>query len=352
MKEVVKELLTNQKNTSVDIYKLEKQVKERLQDDVIGLFYKEFADSVIELENEKVIERMKTGKPYSRDIRINTKYRKVKEIINNENELKNELLTSFHFKMKMSGYGKNLEQYKKDKPILDLISQFLFQKSEKDCYISVNERSFELFDDEKYLSSEQGRKLISNIEVTFEDLCCFETFEPFFHFGLATHHNQNVMIIENKDTFFSLKKLNLEGIHRWDGIPFEMLVYGEGNKITKSFEYLDELKVPFETSLYYFGDFDPEGIAIFHRLQKMSKRKIELWKPFYIEMWNRRKGTVIKEDKKQRWSETAIQTFLSHFDEQMKTAMENYLIERRYIPQEALNIEVLRSLSDGIKKTV
>lgn len=349
MKKVIKELLTRQKNSRIDIYLLEKQVKERLQDNITGLFYKEFADSVLELENEKIIERMKTGKPYSRDIRINTKYRKVKENTINENELKNELLTSYHFKMKMSGYGKNLEQYQKDKLIFDSISQFLFHKSEKECYISVNERSFELFNDEKYLSSEAGRKLISNIDVTFEDLCCFETFEPFFHFGLATHPSQNVLIIENKDTFFSLKKLYLEGIHRWDGIPFEMLVYGEGNKITKSFEYLDELKVPFETAIYYFGDFDPEGIAIFHRLQKVSKRKIELWKPFYIEMWYRRKGTVIKEDKKQRWSEAAIQSFLFHFDEPLQTVMEHYLIERRYIPQEALSIEVIRSLSDGIK---
>ena len=225
------------------------------------------------------------------------------------------------------------------------ISQFLVNKAQKECFLSVNERSFELLGNEKLLSSNKGRKLLANIGITYEDLCCFETYEPFFHYGLAQRPNDNILIIENKDTFFSLKKLFLEGYTSWFGVPFKMLIYGEGNKITKSIDYMEELHVPEESQIYYFGDFDPEGFAILHRIREKIKRKITIWKPLYLELWKKRKNTKL--EKKQYWNEAAIQSFLKSFNDQLQKEMKVYLEEQLYIPQEAVHIQLLRSLSDG-----
>jgi len=46
-----------------------------------------------------------------------------------------------------------------------------------------------------------------------------------------------VLIVENKDTFFSLKALFQEGINRWSGKSFSMLIYREGRKILKSISF-------------------------------------------------------------------------------------------------------------------
>ncbi|MCL0063142.1 DUF2220 domain-containing protein [Peptococcaceae bacterium] len=81
-----------------------------------------------------------------------------------------------------------------------------------------------------------------------------------------------MLIVENKDTFFSLKALFQEGINRWNGKSFSMLIYGEGRKILygegrkilKSISFFEEIEEykGLSTSFYYFGDLDAEGISI------------------------------------------------------------------------------------------
>jgi hypothetical protein len=350
MRDIIDSLLKQQKREKVDIYELEKKLKEVLGKNRGILFYKELGDAILSLEKDGIIERYKERIEYSRDPRIQTKYRKKKRINENEAVLKEEILTKFHTSMTMTYYRNNLEQYEKYKNELMCISDFLTRKSAKECYLTVNERSYELFGYEKFLSGD-GRRILTNLGLDFDDLCCFETFEPFFHYGVATNPGENILIIENKDTFFSLKKLFLEGLTSWAGINFSMLIYGEGNKITKSLDYLYEINVPNEAKIYYFGDFDPEGIAIFNRIQGKNDRKLSIMPLFYNELWNRRRGIKII-GKTQHWNDQAIDSFLSNFDLETQGKMKQYLTEERYIPQEALNISILRSLSNGIKQTI
>jgi hypothetical protein len=342
---IICNILKNERKITIDIYDLEKKTKEILGNDRPSFFYKDFADVILSFEEEMKIERVKSSKPYSRDLRIQTKYKKAKVTDNQEAERKNEILTHFHIQMRMGSYLQNLIQYEEDKPELSAISQFLGAKSDKECYLSVNERSYELFGNEKFLSSSKGKKLLVTIALTYDDLCCFETYEPFFHYDVVTSPDDHILVIENKDTFFSLKKLFLEGRKTWFGVTFGMLIYGEGNKITKSIDYLEELQIPVETPIFYFGDFDPEGLAILHRIQEKTERIISIWKPMYLELWKRRKGSKIV--KEQKWNEAAIQASLQSFEPSLQKEMESYLKKQQYIPQEAVHINLLRSMSDG-----
>jgi len=351
MKEIIENLIFNNEKLRFETVDIENKLKEELEEKRGPLFYRDFANHILLLEKEGKIVRLKNAQVYSRDTRIATKYQKQKTNFPNEEETKNKIQAYFHPQMQLSTYFKNLEQFKKDQCYLEKISSFLLNKSAWEPYLSVNERSFEIFGNEKFLGSAAGLKILSMIGLSFEQLACYETYEPFFHFGFVTRSTENILIVENKDTFFSLKKLFQEGTTRWENKHFSMLIYGEGNKITKSINYLEELKVPIETSIFYFGDLDPEGISIYERLRQGKEREIHIMKIFYVELWKRRKNSKII-GKEQKWNQTAIDNFLSNFNTQEQTEIHNYLLEKNYVPQEALNIEILRSLSDGIRKTV
>lgn len=349
MKDIVERLIKEQKTKTVSLITLEKNLKELLKGNISPWFYKELANGILELEKEGLIEPFKSAKLYSRDSRIKEKYKKKKISIENEKELKQELLMGFHHRISVMYYLDHLEEYQGVKDKVKAISGFFKQGTEYSPYLSVNERSYELFGEEKYLASEDGRKVLAKLRLSLEDLCCFETFEQFFHIGFVQKENESILIIENKDSFFSMKKLFLKNIRSWSGIEFSMIVYGEGNKITKSFEYLDELEVPFDVNIYYFGDFDPEGIAIYHRLMKINQRSVQIMKPFYEKMFENRKN---KTGNKQYWNKEAIGKFfeINHFLEEVK--MKEYLAAGKYVPQEAVHIEMLRRMADGVKQAL
>lgn len=344
----VEKLINEQKQKTVSLITLEKRLKKRLGDEVSPWFYKELANAILALEEKDIIEPFKNAKTYSRDARIKEKYKKKKAPMVDEKTLKQELLTSFHQNISVSYYLKHLEEYHDMKEKVKMISEFLKGCYENMPYLSVNERSYEIFEEEKFLASKEGKKLLANLKLSLETLYCYETYEPFFHIGIARTKNENILIVENKDTYFSIKKLFLENIHSWDNIKFSMIIYGEGNKITRSYEYLDELGVP-DVNIYYFGDFDREGIAIYHRLQKISERSVKIVKSFYLRMFNERKNKPAKD---QYWNKEAIKNFFKENKFRDEKIMKDYLAAGKYVPQEAVNIEILRRMADGATKTL
>ncbi|UOE53521.1 Wadjet anti-phage system protein JetD domain-containing protein [Cytobacillus oceanisediminis] len=347
MKITIEQYIANLKKLRFEVMELELYLKnEGLR---TPLFYKEMANIILDLVDEGKVKPIKSSKSYSMDSRILNRYEKIKQKAKNDH-LKDEMLTNYHTSISMTYYLNRPDQYKKEKSQLMAISQFLTNKRKSVPVLSVNERSYQLFGDEKLLFSKKGKRILANIGITYQDLCCYFTYEPFFYYSVTQAENNSILIVENKDTFFSLKKLFKEGIYSWNGIRFSMLVYGEGNKITRSIDYMDELQVPVETPIYYFGDFDPTGISIFCRVQSLCDREINLMTSFYREMWKRRKDGKVKKD--QEWNEEAITRFLSNFDKEEQQSYLRYLKEDQYIPQESLSIEVLRGLSNGIEKTV
>lgn len=345
MEATLEKLINEQKQITISLAFLEKGLKKLMGSNVGPLFYKELADALLTLEEKGIIEPLKNADLYTRDTRIKDKYRKKRVSINDEKKLKLELLNSFHQQISITHFLKHLEDFRVVRDYVEVISEYLRQSNKNKIYLSVNERSYKLFGDEKFLDSQAGRRLLTNLKLSYDDLHCYETFEPFFHIGIPRNESENILIVENLDTFFSMKKLFLENIRSWDGIEFSMIIYGEGNKITKSFYYLDELDIPINVNIYYFGDFDREGIAIYYRTSKLNNRPVKIMKIFYEKMFVERKSKITT--KNQTLSKTAIQHFFETYNFFDEIKMENYLISGKYVPQEAIDIETLRGMADG-----
>ena len=348
MKGTVAKLISEQKHSTVTVITIEKRVK-KLNRNIVGhLFYKELAEVFLALESDGIVVPMKSAKVYSRDPRIRDKYKKVVEKENNE-ELKLEMMTKFHSSISISNYLSDIVQYEKDKEYLMRISDFLsnaiYSEGAKQGEISINERSYELFGDEKFLDSPQGRKILMTIKIGINELKCYKTYEPFFYYGMVSGPSGNILIVENKDTFYSFKKLFLDGVVKWKNIRFSMLIYGEGNKINKSIDYLSEIGVPCTVNIYYFGDLDPEGINIYYRLSQNKKYDIRPMELYYRTMFDRRKGGLVKN--KQTWNQSAMNDFFEKISFKDEQAVKEYLAFGLYVPQEALNIEVLRRITNG-----
>ncbi|WP_347940331.1 Wadjet anti-phage system protein JetD domain-containing protein [Peribacillus simplex] len=350
MKKNIEKFISESKKITIELLEVELFLKAIEKNNRRPLFYREMANAIIELAETGIITPVKSSKKYAMDDRIFNRYKKVKKEELDNDRYKSEILTAYHHKMSMSYYLKNINQYKKDKELIKIISKFLNFESGGEPFLSVNERSYQLFGDEKLLFSNKGNKILSNIGIKYTDLCCYLTYEPFFYYGFIQDEKEAILIVENKDTFFSFKKLFMEGIYSWNGISFSMLIYGEGNKVTKSIDYLEELQIPKNTHIYYFGDFDPVGISIFYRLKTSNPRGVHLMAPFYREIWKHRKDSKVNKD--QEWNDSAIECFSSYFTGEEQIHYIQYLKGNKYIPQEALNIELLRGLSDGANQTV
>ncbi|MFF2876142.1 Wadjet anti-phage system protein JetD domain-containing protein [Gottfriedia sp. NPDC057991] len=244
--------------------------------------------------------------------------------------------------------------YLKWKYYIDPIHSFLHIESDtKRFELKANERSFELFKEEKFLLSKEGDWLLSRLGITLNDLNCRKSYEPFFEYRNSTEKPKNILIVENKDTFDSVKDLMKKGVNTWNGVKFEMIIYGEGDKIQRSYEFLTEYHLG-EYNVHYFGDLDAKGIWICSELMKMDEN-VRPFVPFYIEMLDRygdepSKRKLIKPLKESNIKES-LQIFLSHFEheyhEKIKNCVKIIQSTQYYIPQEGLNLAILYYLSKG-----
>jgi hypothetical protein len=350
MKKLILKLIQKYKKKRFETMEIERELKSELNESKMYMFHSEFTKALLSLEEEGKIQQIKSSGAYSIDGRIKKKYQIVggKQTISEDE--KTYIMTQFHPRLNVSSYLKDMTQFKKDQKYIKIISNFLDTKKEKEPSLSVNERSYRLFDDEKFLSSSEGSKVLNRLGMTFKDLHSFETFEPFFYYQMPVSRNGDVLIVENKDTFFSLKELMKNGINTWAGLRITMLIYGEGNKIVSSINFLNEVGVSKETPIYYYGDLDPEGIAIYHRTKSNTEYKVVPMEVFYKNLWENKKDIKVK--KNQKWNSAAIEEFLSFFEKEWGSEVMVFLGNGNYVPQEATSIEILRRLADGFKKVV
>lgn len=247
----------------------------------------------------------------------------------------NEIL-ALHPQLKREYYLKNIRQYQKDREQIYKISNFFFSLHESHALeyrCTLNERSFEIFGDEKLLS-DKGEAFLKRLGLNFEDLNCYKTYEAFFYYYLDRSDINNVLVIENKDTFISLvKACNIGGCNREGNI--QLLVYGEGNKIQNSFKFMDELAANLKIgTVFYFGDLDYPGIDIFLRLkERYLTYRIVPHICLYRQLVNSvEEPPFVRNDKT-----TDIREFLTYFDKNDADRMDKLLKERKFIPQEGIN---------------
>ena len=298
-------------------------------------------DILIKLEEEGYIKPLKTANKNYQGSFEKYKILKIKE--ENEEEIKEEIL-KLDKKIKIDYYLKNPKEYIKEKEVILPINEFIKNNKGKETEeLTVNERSYELYKNEKYLK--QNENILKKLGLTYKDLNCYDTYEPFFYYintkcKNEDYENKTILIIENKDTFWTIvkaiKELRINKIY--------MVIYGEGKKILKSFSFVKELKISKNDNIYYFGDIDYEGINIYISLkEKFAEYNISVYKRGYEIILDIEKSPE-EVRTNQNINEYKIEKFVEEFDKNHKEKLITIFKNKKYIPQEVFNYKIAKTI--------
>lgn len=259
--------------------------------------------------------------------------------------LEEELKYKLHPAISVDYYLFHMEQYEQDREWVLLLDTYLRNKREMLSYPeSINERSFEIWNREKFLTKEQGNKILKRCGIQTEVLHTYKTAEPLAYYSHTRETPQNLLILENKDTFYSMRRHLLEGNSQILGKNIGTLIYGAGKRILKSFEDFEVCVEPYMTAsenrIYYFGDLDYEGIGIYENLAKIFVTRWEI-EPFvlaYRAMLRKASSVSKLPDTKEKQNRNISESFFSYFSNEEVNQMQEILQNGEYVPQEILNI--------------
>ena len=154
---------------------------------------------------------------------------------------------------------------------------------------------------------------------------------------------QNLLLLENKDTFYSMRRHLLEGKDTILGMKIGTLIYGAGKGILKSFQDFSICAEPYmqnrQNQIYYFGDLDYEGIGIYEKLEQLfgDQYSIRPFMPGYFRMLEKAEGVLLPITKEQQ-NRNLTGQFFACFPQSAVEQMKKILESEQYIPQEILNI--------------
>lgn len=195
--------------------------------------YSEFAGLITSLINKGLLDPVKSSGKNGRRPALPNKFRIQKPEEDYTQAL--EDIKLLHPSFNHSKYIKQPVMYVKYKKEIDTLSKFLWEHEDLlQTPMSINERSFQIWGIEKLIKEKSVIKTIFQFnDWDLSLLNYYETPEPFFeyNFPTAATSQMNILIIENKDTWFTLRK-----IMREDGLnhlfrDYHVLLYGEGKKI-------------------------------------------------------------------------------------------------------------------------
>ena len=135
------------------------------------------------------------------------------------------------------------DTYEKDRIWVLMLNEYL--KKHADALLtaeSLNERSFEIWHREKFLDREQGKKILKRCGLNVEALNVYRTTEPLSYYTHTRNTPQNILILENKDPFFSMRNYLLNGHTEIFGAEIGTLIYGAGKGIIRSFQDFDKIQ--------------------------------------------------------------------------------------------------------------
>lgn len=269
-----------------------------------------------------------------------------------------EKIKLLHGRFDHQYYLTHPEQYERILEEIEALSSFLWSRSEELLEpMSINERSFSIFGKEKLLKSieNQFSSYFRMQGFSFEDLHTYPTPEPFFEYIHPSLKEGQILIVENKDTWYTLRKImREENKPVVFGIPVKVLLYGEGKKITRQSgrlrEYMEEVLGEHQNDFYYFGDLDYEGISIYQEAkEKNPEVNVKLLLKAYEAMLEEKLQKAYPETRDHRTPRADLEGFLANFSEEHQKKILQILEKGRYIPQEILNWSLLKSKMKGIE---
>lgn len=141
------------------------------------------------------------------------------------------------------------------------ITEYLNSSRPEQTVVPMQERSLELFGEEKRLGALIRQRLFAAGHMTLDMLACREVHPPFVYTRISGH--PNLLVVENSATYDTLRRV-LEP----DG-PVGFLAYGAGKHFILSVSAALDLDPP-PRRIVYFGDVDPDGLFIPTRATETS----------------------------------------------------------------------------------
>lgn len=236
--------------------------------------------------------------------------------------------------------------YEKEREDVRRLDAFLRNEREVlSLAVSVNERSFQIFGREKFLSQGGGKTLLAHCGIDPALLHMVRTAEPFAAYAGDRTVPQNALILENKDPFYGMRTHLLAGHRDILGVPVGTLIYGAGKRVVASFQDFSISAEPYlkdpRNQLLYFGDLDWEGILIYETLaksfEKAEGRRIAPFVPAYLAMLKKAEMVPSLPETREGQVRRESGLFFSFFSETDTAQMTGILTAGRYIPQEILN---------------
>lgn len=256
-----------------------------------------------------------------------------------------ELKYSLMHLLSVDYYFSHPEAYQQDRPWVLMLNDYLVHRqSSLKHRESVNERSFEIWNREKFLTKGPGRKILKRCGLDMEFLNVYETGEPLAYYSHTRVTPQNLLILENKDTFYSMRRHLLDGGRGILGVDMGTLIYGGGKRICQSFRDFEICVEPYmkdrANTIYYFGDLDYEGIGIYESLTEMFRGIWEIapFCPAYEKMLEKAERAVRLPETREGQNRNISGVFFSYFGEAVQSRMLEILTRDLYIPQEIVNI--------------
>lgn len=259
--------------------------------------------------------------------------------------LEHELLFETDIGITIDYYMHNLDVYAEEREAVRQLHDFLSKNKQLlQTAVSYNERSLQIWGFEKFLSQSKGKTILKHCGLDLDFLNCYSTTEPFAYFTLTRKTPQKLLIIENKDTFFSMRRHLLAGNDTILGEKFGTLIYGAGKRVISSFQQFALSAEPYmlheNNEFLYFGDLDYEGIGIYENLAACFRGQAEI-KPFvaaYERMLTKSKTLPKLPNTKEGQNRQLQGVFFEYFSAMTQQNMQAVLEQDVYIPQEILTV--------------
>ena len=250
-----------------------------------------------------------------------------------------------------SGYLKNLSAYEKHRELLHMLIAYTRTSSiELENSMSKNERAYAIWSNEKQLYDSICKSML-RFTGWEEKLNYYNTPEPLFDYLCNGPDTKSILILENKDIWFSLRKIFMENRNGCIvyGERFDGLLYGEGKKVTREGAIIEYSNEGFfvQPTFEYWGDLDYEGISIYMKLvaqYNTTERSIRLFIPGYLAMLEYARALENLTPRKTNQAQPDnLDVFLGNFTTAIADEIRSILDSGAYIPQEICNYPRLKT---------
>lgn len=316
----------------------------QLLGDRINAEYGEQCAYIFSLLNEGKIKPVRTAGKNGKKPALYLEYWLLEET-KDYSELKQELLYKLASQIDITYYQHNLAAYAKERQDVLQLNSFIQNSAGLLAReASYNERSFQIWGREKFLLKGEGKKILKHCGLALAELNCYSTCEPFSYFALTRQTPQKILIIENKDTFFSMRRHLLAGNELLFGEQISTLIYGAGKRVISCFQEFAVSAEPYmldaANELLYFGDLDYEGLGIYETLAEgfAEQGSIKPFIPAYLAMLQKSKGYQKLPTTKKEQNRNLQGSFFNYFSAEVQKEMQNILRQDLYIPQEILTL--------------